>query len=205
MKNQVKFQNNYIALENVRSLYNVGSIMRTCSFFDFPNLILVGYSGKTTTPKGKYELHPKIKKTALGYEKDLNIIMLDSFEDLYKFAKEKGLKLVAVEQHEKSIDLKDYEITDNSIFVFGNERSGIEMDVEIESVDTNQMPSYIKNACGINSAKIQEDFIIKKSSEENYKVCKKLDCFDEIVEIKKGTVGKSLNVGVSVSIFLNLK
>jgi len=28
-------ENIYIALENIRSLYNVGGIMRACSFFGF--------------------------------------------------------------------------------------------------------------------------------------------------------------------------
>ncbi len=85
----------YIALENVRSLYNVGSVMRTMSFFGMKDLILVGYSGRKKP--GLDKLHEKVTKTALGAEKDIKIKWLKNSDELIKFCKEKKLKLAAVE------------------------------------------------------------------------------------------------------------
>ncbi len=34
-----------VALENIRSLYNIGSIYRTCEFLGIKKIILIGYSG----------------------------------------------------------------------------------------------------------------------------------------------------------------
>jgi len=117
--------NIYIALENVRSLYNVGAIMRTCSFFGFYKLILIGYSGTRFDFKGNKILHSEVAKTALGAEKDIEIIFLENSEELFHFAKEKKLKVVSVEQHEESIKLKDWKLENNSVLVFGNELKGI--------------------------------------------------------------------------------
>lgn len=36
----------YLALENIRSLYNVGAIFQTASFFGIKNILLVGYLGR---------------------------------------------------------------------------------------------------------------------------------------------------------------
>ncbi|HSX39754.1 MAG TPA: TrmH family RNA methyltransferase [Candidatus Saccharimonadales bacterium] len=115
----------YIALENIRSLYNVGAILRTCSFFGIKNVLLVGYSGKNVLPGGKVTIHEKLRKTDLGSDNDLQIDFLDDSEHLLKFAKENKLKLVAIEQDEKSILLNNWKLTPDMIIVFGNERDGV--------------------------------------------------------------------------------
>ena len=65
--------NIYIALENIRSLFNIGAVFRTCNFFGFINVILVGYSGKTKNTKNKTILNKEVLKSSLGSEKDLQI------------------------------------------------------------------------------------------------------------------------------------
>jgi len=117
----------YVALEKVRSLYNVGSVMRTMSVFGLKNLILVGYSGRKKP--GVDELHEKVAKTSLGAEKDLKIIFLSDSEELIKFCKEKGLKLVAIEQDDGSVDFKDWKVSEDSVVVFGNEVDGVSDEV----------------------------------------------------------------------------
>lgn len=117
----------YVALEKVRSLYNVGSVMRTMSFFGLKRLILVGYSGRKKP--GVDEVHEKIAKTSLGAEKDLKIIFLDKSKSLIKFCKEKGLKLVAVEQANGSVDFKEWRVDKDSVVVFGNEVDGVSDEV----------------------------------------------------------------------------
>lgn len=116
-----------IALENIRSLYNVGSIFRTASFFGIKKILLVGYSGRKAA--GIDELHEKVKKTALGAEKDLEIKFLTSSIQLIKFTKDNKLKLVAIEQAKKSVSIENWQPEKNSVLVLGNELQGCSLQV----------------------------------------------------------------------------
>lgn len=119
----------YIALDNVRSLYNVGSVIRTCSFFDVKKVILIGYSGTKFNFKGEKVLHPKLEKTALGAENDVEIVFIENVEELQIFAQEVGLKIVSIEQDSDSINFDDWVPEDNSILVLGNEVKGVNPDI----------------------------------------------------------------------------
>jgi len=122
----------YLALENIRSLYNVGSIFRTASFFGISKVLLVGYSGRARP--GVNELHEKVKKTALGAEKDLEIEFIKNSEELIKFTEGNKLKLTAVEQDKKSVDIAKWQAEKNSVLVFGNEVNGVSQEV-LEAAD----------------------------------------------------------------------
>lgn len=111
----------YIALENIRSLFNIGAIFRTCSFFGITNVILVGYSGIDLNGK----LHPKISKSSLGSEKELSITILKDAEELIKFANENQLQIAVIEQTSNSVGLATWEPTINTVLVFGNEVDGV--------------------------------------------------------------------------------
>lgn len=122
-------ENVYIALENIRSLYNVGGIMRACSFFGFPKVVLIGYSGTKFNFKGEKVLHPELEKTALGAENDVEVTFLENTEELFHFAKEKNLKIISIEQDDKATKLRDWQPEDNSILIFGNEVKGVSKEV----------------------------------------------------------------------------
>jgi len=117
----------YIALEKIRSLYNVGSVMRTMSFFGLDKLVLVGYSGRKKP--GLNELHEKVRKTSLGAEKDIKIKWLKTSEELIRWAKKNKLKLVASEQDKKSVNLDDWQVKEKSVVVLGNELQGVSLKV----------------------------------------------------------------------------
>lgn len=120
--------NTYICLENLRSLYNVGAIFRTCSFYGIYNVILLGYTGTITDKQGNKTLHEKINKTALSSEKDLNIIYLNNTDELKDFSTKNNLKVLSIEQSTNSVDIHEYKKTNdfnNTIIVFGNEKTGV--------------------------------------------------------------------------------
>lgn len=121
----------YIALDNVRSLENVGAIMRTCSFFGINDLILIGYSGTTVNFKDQRVLHPTIKKTALGAELDLNIKIFESSQEFLDFIRNENISLFSVEQASNSLKLNtfDFVLLDNFCLVFGNERDGVNQEI----------------------------------------------------------------------------
>lgn len=122
--------NTFICLENLRSLYNIGAIFRTCSFYGFYDVILLGYTGKTKDSEGNIIMHPEILKTSLGSEKDLKITMLDGVSELLIFCNENKLDLISIEQTSKSEDIhelikeKSFNFN-NKVVVFGNEATGI--------------------------------------------------------------------------------
>lgn len=123
----------YIALENIRSLNNVGAIMRTSAFFGIKDVILVGISGVLDMGAHRM-LNPKVSKTSLKAEKELNIIFLESSSALVDYAQQNTLDLIAIEQHSDSISLDDFVPTKDSVLVFGHERDGVSQKV-LESAD----------------------------------------------------------------------
>ena len=128
----------WLALENIRSLYNVGAIFRTASFFGINKILLVGYSGRKMA--GVDELHEKVKKTALGAEKDLEIKFLKNSQELIKFCQKNQLKLVAIEQDKKSVKINAWQAGKNSVLVFGNEVDGVSQEVLKEAEEIVEIP-----------------------------------------------------------------
>jgi 23S rRNA (guanosine2251-2'-O)-methyltransferase len=114
----------YFVLNNIRSAWNVGAIMRTCDALGY-GLVLVGY-----TPKPVGSTLPLVKKTAIGAELTVSwehfehfqgvldeknkavhigIEISDSSENIFEYLKENPI-----------MDSKDYYLW------FGNEISGLE-------------------------------------------------------------------------------
>jgi len=130
----------YIALENIRSLYNIGAIFRTGSFLGVKNILLVGYSGKRPLPDGTWELNKKIEKTSLGTINDLKIKLLKNSDELIEFAKNNKLKLVVVEQDKKSVSLDKWRPKKNSVLVFGNEIKGVSKKIMAKANEIIEIP-----------------------------------------------------------------
>lgn len=112
-----------VVLDNVRSLYNVGSIFRTADAFLLEKIILCGITG---TPP-----HPEIKKTALGAEDSVEWeYMEDSFEAV-KRLKNKGWKICVLEQVHDSLPLQDFSPSPETgyVLVAGNEVEGVDQKI----------------------------------------------------------------------------
>lgn len=107
-----------ILLENLRSLHNVGSIMRTADGSGWDKVYLTGYTG---APPDR-----RIEKVSLGAEE-----FLDWEHDPDPIAcaqrlKEAGFALLALEQTSQSINLLEYVPgSDKIVLVVGNEVEGV--------------------------------------------------------------------------------
>ena len=88
-----------VVLDDVRSLYNVGSVFRTCDAFRVERIYLCGI---TATPPST-EIH----KTALGAEDSVDWKYFSSAEDAVAELKAQGYTVYAVEQAEGSIMLSE--------------------------------------------------------------------------------------------------
>ena len=123
-----------VVLDNLRSVYNVGSIFRTANAAGIEKIILCG---TTPTPLDKKGAPRKdFAKVALGAE---NAVSWEYYEDTIttlKQLKGEGYYVVAFEQDEKSVDYKaiDIEGRVDVAFVIGPEVTGMAKEV-LESVD----------------------------------------------------------------------
>ena len=127
-----------VILDDVRSLYNVGSVFRTSDAFRVERIILCGI---TATPDNcLVEIH----KTALGAEESVEWIYSDDCVSIVKELKEKGYVTVAVEQVEDSIKLDEYKVNPAKRYalVLGNEVKGVNQSVVDECSVSLEIPQY---------------------------------------------------------------
>ncbi len=112
-----------VVLDDVRSMYNVGSVFRTGDAFRIEALYLCGISA---TPPAT-EIH----KTALGAEDSVEWQHFDSALEAVKRLKENGYMVLAVEQCEGSTKLHEFipEQDKKYAVVLGNEVKGVHQDV----------------------------------------------------------------------------
>ena len=107
----------YILVENVRSVYNVGSIFRSADGFGAEKIFLAGY----TAHPPREDLH----KTALGAEDavswEYNNNPLIAAEQI----KKQGIPLVLVEQTHESKSIYELDYPFPLCFMVGNEVSGV--------------------------------------------------------------------------------
>lgn len=112
-----------VVLDDVRSLYNVGSVFRSCDAFRVEAVWLCGI---TATPP-----HPEIHKTALGAEDSVSWRHFASALDAVSELRSRGVTVLAVEQCEGSTMLDKFvpERGRSYAVVLGNEVKGVHQDV----------------------------------------------------------------------------
>ncbi len=109
---------NIIILENIRSAYNVGNVVRTADSLG-RDVRIVGY---TPSPLD----HPKVLKTSLWAEKNIGLQQFNFSEDAIKKAKELWMQVIAAELTEDAIDLGKFKPScDTVAVIFWNEVEGV--------------------------------------------------------------------------------
>ena len=125
-----------IVLDNVRSMYNVGSVFRTADAFRLNQICLCGI---TSTPP-----HPEIHKTALGAEDTVEWTYFKDTADAVIELRNQGYLIIAIEQVKNSITLEDFNIDMNNRYalVLGNEVKGVQQQVVNLCDDCIEIPQY---------------------------------------------------------------
>lgn len=133
-----------LVLDNIRSTYNVGAILRTAEGFGAERVILSGYTprvhDKNLLPHLREKLDKEIHKTALGAEDMLEIYSSDDiFSDLSEL-KNQGWKIVGLENNIQDnrlvqINSKNLELGEKVVLILGEEVHGID-DKLYEMIDT---------------------------------------------------------------------
>jgi 23S rRNA (guanosine2251-2'-O)-methyltransferase len=124
-----------VLVDNVRSLYNVGSIFRTSDGAMIEKLILAGF---TPHPPRK-----EIEKTALGSTKSVPWEYTRHPTDTLHKLKERGYKICCLELTNKSIHYNDIKPDDFPLcLIIGNEINGVSREI-IELCDLAiEIPMY---------------------------------------------------------------
>lgn len=125
-----------VVLDDIRSLYNVGSVFRTCDAFRVEAVYLCGI---TATPPSA-EIH----KTALGGE---DSVAWRYFPDAAAAVDElhrRGVTVYAVEQVEHSTPLQHLQVEDGRRYavVLGNEVKGVHQEVVDRSDGCLEIPQF---------------------------------------------------------------
>ncbi len=114
----------YAILHNIRSAHNVGSVFRTADGAGLTKIFLTGY---TPTPIDRFgRERTEIAKTSLGATHTVPYESAPDIEALIIQLKEKGVRVIAVEQTEESLDYRTVSLNRDVAFIFGNEITGVE-------------------------------------------------------------------------------
>ncbi|HJD93126.1 RNA methyltransferase [Bacteroides coprosuis] len=125
-----------VILDNIRSMYNVGSVFRTADAFRLEKIYLCGI---TSVPP-----HAEIHKTALGAEESVDWEYIEDTVHIVDRLKEEGYIVFSIEQAEGSTMLNELELQKNQkiAIVMGNEVKGVQQEVINHSNGCIEIPQY---------------------------------------------------------------
>ena len=125
-----------VVLDDVRSMYNVGSVFRTSDAFRVEAVCLCGI---TSTPPST-EIH----KTALGAEDSVSWRYFPSALEAVESLKAEGYEVYSVEQAHGSTMLQHFSPVSDKKYaiVFGNEVKGVHQEVVDASDGCLEIPQF---------------------------------------------------------------
>lgn len=123
-----------VVLDDVRSLYNVGSVFRTSDAFKVEAVYLCGITAKPPSA----EIH----KTALGAEESVEWTYCQSTAEAVDELHSKGYKIYSVEQVHGSTSLQQMAVDNSTKYaiILGNEVKGVGQEVVDASDGCIELP-----------------------------------------------------------------
>lgn len=134
-----------VVLENIRSAFNVGTILRTADCLNLKEIHFVGY-----TPTSD---HPQVMKTSLGAQDSVVWHHFDTLSDSIAVLKSHQVMTVALETAKNSLSLREFQWSQPTALILGNERFGLN-ESSLEQCDqVITIPTYgIKNSLNVGHA-----------------------------------------------------
>lgn len=125
-----------IVLDNIRSVYNVGSIFRTADAFRIRKIVLCGITG--CPPQA--EIH----KTALGAEDSVEWSYCKDTLQAVEALKAEGYRVMAVEQVAGSVKLDRWKAAEDCPYalILGNEVKGVQQSVVDQCDESLEIPQF---------------------------------------------------------------
>jgi 23S rRNA (guanosine2251-2'-O)-methyltransferase len=121
-----------IVAHNIRSTYNVGSVLRTADGFGVYKVFLTGYTPYPVQPRDqrlphiREKLTKQIHKTALGAETTMATEHAADPTPVIKALRQDGYHIAALEQAPHAILLPDYTRPANLALLLGEEVKGVD-------------------------------------------------------------------------------
>lgn len=106
-----------ILLQDVTDPINVGSFFRIADAFGISKIIL---TNNAPTPPD-----PNISLTSRGLERSVDWEYFEFTEIALSKLRKEGYSIIAVELSESSVDYSDYDYSEKTCFILGNEASGV--------------------------------------------------------------------------------
>ena len=127
----------FLVLDNIRSTYNVGAILRTAEGLGIAKVIFSGYTPRVhdqnLLPHLREKLDKEIHKTALGAEDLLDIYASDDIKSELMNYQKQGWHIIGLENNlnsDRIISLNDsklsQKLSDKVILILGEEVHGID-------------------------------------------------------------------------------
>lgn len=108
-----------VLVDNIRSAWNVGSILRSADGFGFAHAYLCGI---TPTPENE-----AVKKTSLGAEEFVKWSYHKNAVKLIKDLRNEGWRVLALEEDARAIKIsRAAGVTRNTVLIIGNEVTGVD-------------------------------------------------------------------------------
>ena len=123
----------HIVLDNIRSVFNVGSIFRSA---DGAGSVEKIYLCGITSPID----NPKLEKTALGATEMVDSEHYDTTEEAIEELRSRKIPIYAVELTEKAQNFQEIKYPNELAIVFGHEKKGVEEDILKESDNHIMIP-----------------------------------------------------------------
>jgi len=133
-----------VALDGLRSLFNVGSIFRTCDAAGVRSVILGNTLGKE---------HPQVQKTAMGAQEWVSQEKASDLAQTLVEKKSQGFRIIALETARGSVPCHEFTWPSKGVVVFGNEEYGISSHVMPAVDDIVHIPMFgKKNSLNVANA-----------------------------------------------------
>lgn len=129
----------YLVLDNVLDTYNIGSLFRLGDAIAAEKVYICG--------KSEFPPNSRIHKAAVGTENWTDWEKSESVADVVNELKTNGVKIISVEQNEKSISYKDLKADFPVAIVIGHETDGVSKEVLDKSDIVVELPMF-----GINKS-----------------------------------------------------
>lgn len=125
-----------VVLDDVRSMYNVGSVFRTADAFRVSSICLCGITSRPP--------HAEIHKTALGAEDSVDWTYFADTLEAVRQLKADGFTVLGIEQVEGSTMLQSFSVDADRKYavVLGNEVKGVKQEVIDQCDGCIEIPQY---------------------------------------------------------------
>lgn len=141
-----------IIAHNIRSIQNVGAILRTAECLGVSAVWATGYtpnlesmtdgSNAPLLPHVREKLARHLHTSALGAEQIVSFHHHDNINELLNNYRQKGYRIVGLEQNDRSISLPDYQPSDKIALLLGEEVHGLTPQLISQCDDLIEIPMF---------------------------------------------------------------